>query len=302
VTILREPAGGEWQSVLGPQPGENEELPPPGQVAFPKEVLNSVAAEPGTSSAWVALEAEEHVLATDPLDRASLARVSASGEISDRLELPLPEDPHGPLGAAQHLVCPAEHDCWATTTDGWLLHLATGAERSEPNVLSDPVFGEVEAGKPIAFRPPDAGVPQETPDEVPENDSGESTFTRSEELVKPPRAEPARVPVPLITHLRTRVVHRTELVLSFRLAVKAKVRLKALRRGKVVAQTAMRTLAAGNRSLELRLNPRRWPQRLKLQTHALAPLPTQTSASPTVGAISTSFVAPARLLSTGLRG
>ncbi len=204
------------------------------------------------------------------------------------------------------MTCPAEHDCWATTADGWLLHLATEGERAaaerEGAALSDPVFAEVERGTPIASRPPDAGVPQETPDEVPENNSGESVFTRSEELVKPPKAELARVPVPLVSHLRTRVLHRTELVLSFHLAVKAKVRLKALRQGKVVAQTAMRTLGAGNRRLALRLDPRRWPQHLKLQTHALAPLPTQTSASPNVGAISTSFVAPARLLSTGLGG
>ncbi len=303
VTILRKPSGGaEFQSVIGPKPEEDEELPPPGQIAFPEDVLNSIGAEPGTSSAWVALEKEEHVLAPNPLDRASLARVSASGEITDRAELPLPQDPHGPLGDAQRVVCPAEHDCWATTADGWLLHLATEGERREPDVLSDPVYARIEAGEPIAFRPPDAGVPQETPDEVPENNSGESVFTRSEELVKPPRAELARVPVPLVTHLRTRLLHRTELVLSFHLAVKAKVRLKALRRGKVVAQTAMRTLGAGNRQLALRLNPDRWPQHLKLQTHALAPLPTQTSASPNVGAITTSFVAPARLLSTGLDG
>ncbi len=203
----------------------------------------------------MALENEEDVLAPKSLDRASLARVSASGEVSDRLELPLPEDPHGPLGDAQRVVCPAEHDCWAATADGWLLHLATEGERRAPNVLSDPVFAHIEAGEPIAFRPADAGVPQETPDEVPENNSGESVFTRSEELVKPPRAELARVPVPLVTHLRTRVLHRTELVLSFHLAVKAKVRLKALRRGKVVAQTAMRTLGAGNRQLALRLEP-----------------------------------------------
>ncbi len=303
VTILRKPSGGgEFQSVIGPKPGEDEELPPPGQIAFPEDVLNSIGAEPATSSAWVTLEKEEHVLAPNALDRASLARVSAAGEVTDRVELPLPEDPHGPLGDAQRVVCPAEHDCWATTADGWLLHLATQGERSEPSVLSDPVYARIEAGEPIAFRPPDAGVPQETPDEVPENNSGESVFTRSEELVKPPRAELARVPVPLVTHLRTRVLHRTELVLSFHLAVKAKVRLKALRRGKVVAQTAMRTLRAGNRQLALRLNPHQWPQHLKLQTHALAPLPTQTSASPNVGAISTSFVAPARLLSTGLEG
>jgi hypothetical protein len=298
VTILRKPAGGEWQSVIGPH---GEEEPPPGQVAFPKDVLNGIGAEPGTSSAWVALEKEEEVLSPNPLDRAALARVTSAGAISDRVELPLPSDPHGPLGDAQHVVCPAEHDCWATTADGWLLHLATAGERTGA-ALEDPVYARIEAGEPIAFRPADAGVPQETPDEVPENNSGESVFTRSEELVKPPKAELARVPAKLLTHLRTKVVHRTELVLSFHLAVKAKVRLKALRHGKVVAQTAMRTLKAGNRSLNLKLNPRAWPEHLKLQTHALAPLPTETSASPNVNAISTSFVAPARLLSTGLGG
>ena len=38
----------------------------------------------------------------------------------------------------------------------------------------------------------------------------------------------------------------------------------------------MRTLAAGNRKLLLRLNRSEWPTKLSLQTHALAPLPTTT--------------------------
>ena len=65
--------------------------------------------------------------------------------------------------------------------------------------------------------------------------------------------------MPLLTHIRTRVVHRTRLVLSFHLAVKAKVRLLALRRKKVVARTPMRTLGAGNRQLVLQLDPKHWP-------------------------------------------
>ena len=307
VTILRKPAAGlEFQSVIGPKEGEDESEPPPGQLAFPKDVLNSIAAEPGTSSAWITLESEEDASMASPpaLARASLARVSSAGAVSDRLELPLPkklpEEPgYGPLGTARRVVCPAQHDCWATTSDGWLLHLATAEERAHPDVLSDSAFARIEAGEPITFRPPDAGVPQETPDELPENDSGESVFAPKEELVKHAKEEIARVTVPLLSHVRARVIHRTELVVSFHLAVKARMRLQALRRKKVIAQTAMRTLGAGNRSLELRLNPKRWPQEIKLLKHALAPLPTQTSLSPSVNSISTSFVAPARLLSSG---
>ena len=39
----------------------------------------------------------------------------------------------------------------------------------------------------------------------------------------------------------------------------------------------MRTLAAGNRKLLLVLNRKRWPTKLSLQTHPLAPLPTTTT-------------------------
>ena len=47
----------------------------------------------------------------------------------------------------------------------------------------------------------------------------------------------------------------TTLELRFHLAVKARVRLLAKRRKQLVASTPMRTLAAGNRKLLLRLNP-----------------------------------------------
>ncbi len=298
VTILTKPEGGEWQSVIGPQEEETEANPPPGQITFPEQVATSIAAEPGTSSAWLGLDSEEDAPHPKPVVRASLARVASDGTVTDRLELPAPEDPHGPLGAATRIACPGQHDCWASTVGGWLLHLAAPGERTGP-ALADPVFERIEDGEPVTFRPRDAGVPEEASDVVPENTSGEETFTRSEELVKPPKEELARVAVPLLSHIHARVRHRTQLVLSFHLAVKAKVRLLALRRKKVVARTPMRTLGAGNRRLVLRLNPRRWPEHLKLQTHALAPLPTQTSLSPNVNAISTSFVAPARLLSTG---
>ncbi len=52
----------------------------------------------------------------------------------------------------------------------------------------------------------------------------------------------------------------------------------AKRRRRVVARTPMSTLAAGERRLLLRLDPRRWPTKLDLETHALAPLPVASTA------------------------
>jgi hypothetical protein len=218
--------------------------------------------------------------------------------------MPIPGDPHGPLGNTQRIVCPRVHDCWATTAGGWLLHLASAEERGQPEAgdaehpspVTDPVFAAIEEGRPITTRPHDQGVPQEPLDELPENNSGEGSFTRVEEVIKAPPPEPAKTTLPLLTHLRTKVIHGTTLVLSFHLAVKAKLRLLALRRKKVIGQTAMKTFRAGNGSLQLKLDPKRWPEHLKLQTHALAPLPTVTTANPNVSAVSTSVVTPARLI------
>lgn len=305
VTVIRRASGGEWETVLGPKPGEPQEdaegheVPPPGQIAFPGEVVDGIAAEPGTASAWIALDSEGDVLDPSHLTRAALARIGSEGAVSDRLELPLPEDAHGPLGAAERIVCPATHDCWAATDTGWLLHLATNEEREHPVALGDPVFARAAAGEPITFRPADEGVPQEPSDELPEDSSGEVGFERTESVIKPPPREPAKIPVPLLTHLRSKVVHGSTLVLSFHLAVKARVGLTAERRKRVVAQAAMRTLQSGNRSISLKLDPKRWPTHLHLSTKALAKLPTQSTGAPTVTSVTTSFVAPARLLSSG---
>jgi hypothetical protein len=302
VTIVRKSTEGGWTRVIAPQPSEEEELtkPPPGAVLFPGEVLDSIAAEPGTSSAWIALDTVEDVNDPSPHAVASIARIGSEGAVSDRLELPAVGDPHGPLGAAQRVVCPAEHDCWLTTADGWLLHLATAAEREHPSLESDPVFARVESEEPITFRPHDEGLPQEPSDEVPTDTSGEKGFVREEEVIKPSGHEPVQVTVPLLSHVRSRVVHGSTLQLSFHLATKARVRLLAERRHKVVARTAQETMKAGNRKLELKLDPKRWPTKLNLQTHALAPLPTETTASPNLNTVSTSLVDPNRLLSSGL--
>jgi hypothetical protein len=60
--------------------------------------------------------------------------------------------------------------------------------------------------------------------------------------------------------------------MTFHLSVKARVRLLAKRKKRVIASTTMRTFEPGNRQLLLRLNPHRWPTNIALQTHALQPL------------------------------
>ena len=71
-----------------------------------------------------------------------------------------------------------------------------------------------------------------------------------------------KVTLPLLSHLHSRLVHGSTLELSFHLAVRARVRLVAKRRSRVVAETPMRTLKAGSHKLLLRLDPRRWPTKL----------------------------------------
>ena len=97
------------------------------------------------------------------------------------------------------------------------------------------------------------------------------------------------MPVALLSNIRSRLVHGTTLELSFHLAVKARVRLLAKRRKRVVASSPTRTLAAGNRKLLLRLDRQRWPTSLNLQTHALARLPTVSTRGAATTTVSTGF-------------
>jgi hypothetical protein len=284
-----------WSQVLGPQTA------PSGLEAFPEDVVSSIAAEPGTSSAWVALDSKADAENGEPgtPSPALVARVSANGTISDELQLPSSGEPYGPKGAAEEVVCPAVHDCWMATADGWLLHLSTTAEHEEeheengkhPNLLTDPAFSSDE---PIAVRPPDEGVPQVPLDAPPLDDSGLEEFRPSQERLKGQTTESpfATVTLPLLSHVRSRLVHGTTLELSFHLAVKARVRLLAKHRRAVVASTSTRTLKAGNRSLLLRLSAARWPTKLELQTHPLAPLPTASTREAGTNSVTTSLAFP----------
>jgi hypothetical protein len=303
ITIVRKEAEGPWSTVVGPAAGENESEPPPGAKLFPAGTLTALAAEPGASAAWLGLVPLSEAIFEGAHAPAVVARVSSTGAVSDRLEVPSEGEAegqhYGPLGATIRVVCPALHDCWAATSHGWLLHLAPTGER-QITQLNDPAFSRIQSEEPITFRPADEGVPQEPVDAVPNETNGEAEFNPVQTVIKAPPVEAPKVKVPLLTHVKSRIAHRTTLVLSFHLAVKARVALTAYRKNTVVARTGNRTLKAGNRSVQVKLNPKRWPTRLHLATTALAPLPEQATTSPTVNSVSTGFVAPARLLSEGL--
>lgn len=293
VTVVRyaREAGEEgptFTQVLGPA------TIPTGIGRFPEGYVDAIAAEPETSSAWIALDtvadAKSEFLnhVSNQHARANVARISADGSVSDQVELPT-EQAYGPLGAAGAMACPATHDCWLATTQGWLIHLTTGAALQRD---SDPVFSSEE---PITFRPADEGVPQVAPDAPPPDDSGleESTAPPKAAFVETQKPETfAQVQLPLLSHVKSRLLHGTMLELSFHLAVRSRVRLLAERHRRVVAATKTQTLKAGARSLTLRLNVRAWPTKLNLQTHPLAPLPTASTREPGINTVSTSLLFP----------
>lgn len=269
VTVVRY-ANGTWSQSLG------ADADPVGGNPFEGDVVEGIAAEPGSESAWIALDTQSDAAQPSPLADAIVARISASGAISDEQTLPLPGEGVAAKGAAARIACPAPHECWLATTQGWLFHLA-------PPGSSQPLDTDPDFDGPITYRPPDEGLPQVVPDAPPVDDSGlveEPQFVAPTTVSATSSALPvATVTLPLLSHVHTRVRDRTTLELSFKLAVKARVRLLAKRARRVVASTAPRTLAAGRRQLLLRLNPQRWPTKLDLQTHALAPLPTVKATS-----------------------
>jgi hypothetical protein len=305
-----------WQQVLGP------ETHPSGEAVLSHDGVRAIAAEPETDDAWIGLdswtscsapspcstptELEEFEVPPGPTTRAKIARIAADGAVSEEQELPASSEGLGPRGAAETIFCPAIHDCWMTTTQGWLFHLATNAERENSDPNNDPAFS---GDYLITERPSDESVPQESSDALAIDDSGleEGEAAHPAAPVKQVVVNPfASVTLPLLSNVHSRLIHGTTLELSFHLSVKAKVRLLAKRRKSVVASTAMHTFQAGNRSLQLLLNVHRWPTKLDLQTHALAPLKTTSTreSNSSTDTVSSSLAFPdARgLPQTGLLG
>jgi hypothetical protein len=301
VTLLRY-AGGSWSQVLGfsTDPLPSNPFTQPGRAEREQETVTSLAAEPGAAAAWLGLTSLENAAASRRgAAGAMVARVSAGGEVSERQTLPAAGEGIGLKGAADHISCPDSHDCWLATDQGWLFHYADEAHRRLPQD-TDPSFTGV-----ITFRPHDAGIPVVVPDAPPVDDSG--LLGEARQSLVPPVEVPAatselRIPVALLSHLRTRLVHGTTLELRFHLAAKARVRLIAKRRRRVVASTPMHTFAAGERRLTLLLSRRSWPTKLDLQTHALGALPTTSTRSPGTNTVGTGFAVLPRVPSFAQAG
>jgi hypothetical protein len=294
-TIVRR-VSGSWTQIFGPAhplpalfPGEQERearLLGSGEHLATSIAANadvaSIAAEPGGESAWIALRKPGPTSATEPA-RAVVVHVSAEGQVLQTVVLPSAAEEAsthiGAKGGASFVTCPAAHDCWLATTQGWLFHLAGEGERT---LARDEAEGEYfcpERNYPqciITFRPRDQGLPQEPPDAPPPDVSGlNEAFTRETGRLEEQKATPAetnRVTLPLLSHVHSRLLHGRTLELSFHLSVRARMRLVARRKHALVAQTPMQTFKPGNRRLMLTLNPRRWPTKLALQAHALEPL------------------------------
>ncbi len=288
VTVVRR-LDGVWTQVIGagdegrgahPLPdlfeSEREEEELLGGPASEAEV-RAIAPEPGSEDAWLALAPQSG--RDEAADVAVLVHISAQGVVLGVQTLPSGAErvlPSDAAGAAGRLVCPALEDCWMANVNGWLYHLARENERTLPQ-SELPGFPE---GKIISERPPDEGIPQEVIDAPPPDTSGlqeePPDYGGTFEEKKEPKSE-NKVTLPLLSRVHSHLIKGTTLQLSFHLSVKARVRLIAKRKGKMVAQTRAEVLKAGNRELLLKLDPRRWPTKLSLQTRALAPLPVVSS-------------------------
>jgi hypothetical protein len=297
VTLVRyDPEAEEWTQVLGPS------THPSGGEVFPKETVEALATEPGSSEEhlWLALQSNHEAReAESGIERfpnsATVVQLSKEGSVLSREPLPGPGEGSA-KGGASKLTCPAVEDCWLVTAKGWLFHYAPEGERTLPaNATSG--FDDV-----ITERPQDKGLPQTLPDSVPAEESGQLG-----EAAEPPpkptvvKAEEARVPVALISNLHTRLVRGTTLELRFHLAAKARLQLLARRKHHVVARSRALVFKPGNRSIALQLSRQHWPTELHLVEHALVPLPTVSAnagASETVTTGSLAF--PARLPQDGL--
>jgi hypothetical protein len=234
------------------------------QAFSPGTEVAGIAAEPGTQDAWVSLDAPE----TEEPPETALARVvriGSDGSVGEEQSLPASGEALGHKGAAGPIACPAVNDCWLATGQGWLFHL--GGDHPQDQ---DPYFQSL-----ITFRPSDASLPFEPPDEAPQDDSGDepASVPSPSAAALTPKPAPAGRPEPLFSNVRSKLTAHSTLALTFTLTTRSRVRLVALRHKRQVATTRRYTLAHGRHTLKLRLSPRAWPTKLNLEVKALGTVP-----------------------------
>jgi hypothetical protein len=218
----------------------------------------AVAADPGEEAAWIGLAYEDEVAHLDRIESTDSGQTWSVAE----QDLLGPEQDVGPRGGAGPIACPAPHECWLATGQGWLFQLSDG---SVLPANTDPMFDGGDGV--ITYRPPDGGVPEVVADQPPADDSLANQLPPVEPASPPAVSSPntkTKAPV-LVSHVHTKLLRRDVLRLTFTLARAAHVQLLATRHGKVVASTRRQTLKRGPHALELPLSPRHWPTKLDLR-------------------------------------
>jgi hypothetical protein len=239
----------------------------------------AIAAMPGSGEAWISLPDSVPDTAANPNGvEPDVALIDSSGCIQS-LDNPDDQDSSDATtdatyasvftqaftqaagqsstpGAAGPIDCPADNDCWMADSDGWLYQYTDGTQYP---VDGDPNFAGV-----ITVRPADGATVTVFGDVAPPDDSGTG------QAFVAPTGPPAKVVIRTkgvvvrLTRVKARVVHHTELVLTFHLNTRARIQIIAERHGKVVGHSQRRVLAAGRRTLTLKLNPKHWPNHLKV--------------------------------------
>jgi hypothetical protein len=235
----------------------------------PGERFVDVAAIPGTAQAWIAVQ--RFADRRSPGARGRVLRVDASGVVVEDVTLPTSGSGRG---AVARVDCAGPADCWAVTTAGWLLHWTDGTRSP---LDADPAFARL-----IDFRPNESAA-QFIPDAPPPDDSRLFAPPPVEvQQAAPPAQAPAVQQLPaLLTSVRSRMRGRRQLVITFRLARRARIGVVGRRRGKVVARFRTRTFLPGRRTIRVRLDPRRYPTRLAF---AIRELDVQTAPGDDLGA------------------
>jgi hypothetical protein len=215
-------------------------------------VPENLAADPGEQSAWVSMTTHDGEGLVD--------RVTSTGAVTDADVLGGPQG-IGPRGEISALACPAAHDCWAATDQGWLFHLTDGTQLPAD---TDPNFAGV-----ITYRPPDAGTPQLPPPSAAQPAATPPTIATAPPA-KPPVVRRPRRAKPVVEKFGKAKLEGPKhnvLVLTFTVTARARVQILGERHGKIVARSADAVLMPGRRSLSMQLDTHAWPTKLAVKAH-----------------------------------
>jgi hypothetical protein len=222
------------------------EVPLDPSLFSPGERLSDVASVPGSEMAWAVVQPFLGARSVNAPAKVALIGPDGSAALTT-----LPPTGAG-RGTGAKIAFTGPNDGWLVTYAGWLFHYTNG---SRPPRDGDPAYQGT-----ITFRPNEA-TEQFVPDRPPVDDS---------ELFRPPPLEIEQPPPPAAVKRLPALLKRVKssrrgrsLIVRFQLARRARVALIALRRGKTVARTRARMLNPGRHTLRLRLQRKKWPQRLR---------------------------------------